>query len=238
MRRPNTKSVDSADRSAAALLERTTDLMPIQGRKVLVLLDEQNLSIGARQLGYRLRYGLLAKRIRSAAGSAEMHLFTASGHSNRRSAQHFFALGYIVHTKTVRRIRLPDGSCGWDSNIDNLCAFWAGIHAVKAVCDVIVLASGDYGLAGELAQAIRAYRGRQSVQIMTLSLPGSTAQDLDAHSNPHIAANLEIGLDVLTPFSASLLRKSAARAVSGSAFGHSCSSNFYQTEVGHVPQTH
>ena len=177
-------------------LEDATDLSALKDRRVLVLLDEQNLSIGAERFGYDLRYDLLAERIQSVAHTSELHLFTAAKQTRVQLARQFQRLGYLVHVKDIRHIRLPNGRLRTDSNVDNLFSFWAGLLAPEAA-DTILLGSGDYGLAGELAAAIR--QRRESLTVMTLSLPGSTAQDLDARLNPSIAANLEIGLDLLRP---------------------------------------
>lgn len=179
------------------MLENKTDLAAIKCGRVFVLLDEQNLSITARSFGYALQYDLLAKRIHVVAQSAELHIFTAAEPHDRRVKRRFENLGYIVHLKTIRRTRLPDGRQRIDCNVDNLFAFWAGLLVAKNTYDVIVLASGDYGLAGELSEAIYEKRRDDRIKIMTLSLPGSTAQDLDADKNQNIAVNLEVGLDLL-----------------------------------------
>jgi hypothetical protein len=184
------------------LLERNTDLSAIRGKRALVLLDEQNLTISAQDLGYRLDYGRLANEIRSVARAADLHLFTAVKQDDDPEVLDFERLGYSVHAKTIRRIPLPGGRYRSDANIDNLFAFWTGLFAVKTgCCQVLVLGSGDYGLAGELAQAVKGQSRRRLPHVMTLSLPGSTSQDLDARTNPHIKANLEIGLDLMGPIS-------------------------------------
>lgn len=199
--------------SKHGLLERKTDLTAIKNRQVLTLLDEQNLSISAQNLGYMLQYNLLAERIHAAADSAELHIFIASDPHDSTVKQRFEKLGYIVHAKTIRCIHLCDGGHRYDCNVDNLFAFWAGLLTVKKSCDVIVLASGDYGLAGELAEAICDQHPNEPIQIMTLSLPGSTAEALDANKNKNIAANLEMGLDLLKPLPSSV-RQFPARALS------------------------
>ena len=202
----------SQDLTCCRILESTTDLAAIKGRRVLVLLDEQNLTITAQNLGYVLQYNLLAERIHAAADSAELHIFVAANPDDHDTKQRFENLGYMVHTKTIRRWHLPDGGQRCNCNVDNLFAFWAGLLAVKNSHDVIVLASGDYGLAGELAEVICEQHGNEPMQIMTLSLPGSTAHALDAHKNQNITANLEIGLDLLKPLSSSV-RQFPARAL-------------------------
>ena len=181
---------------ATGLLEGATDLSAIQGQRVLILLDEQNLSIGARQIGCRLNYRLLAERLRSVAAIADLHLFTDIKNKEHWSVRRFKRQGYRVHLKATRYIRLADGGWQRDPNIDNLFAFWTGFFA-KSAYEVIVLGSGDFGLAGELAKAISGVAVVKRPIVMTLSLPGSTARALDARKNGHIKANMKIGLDML-----------------------------------------
>ena len=202
----------SSAASCPLALEKRTVLAAIKDRKVLVLLDEQNLSITARNCGFELQYNLLAKRIRRAARAAELYIFIAADSDDHEDRKYFEKAGYIVHVKTIRHKRLPNGGRCCDSNIDNLFSFCAGSYINKTAWEVIVLGSGDYGLSGEIAQAIRDQRIESSMQIMTLSLPGSTAQALDAHKNPNVTANLEIGLDLLKPLSRSI-RQFPARAL-------------------------
>ncbi len=192
------KSIPGRRASQVVVMETKTYLSPIRGRQVLVLFDEQNLSIGAKELGFRLQYDLLARQLQAIAENASLHIFAAADSYDRGIRKRFEKLGYTPHIKTIRRKHQYDGRKRLDSNIDNLFAFWAGLLGPKTTCEVIVLASGDYGLSGELAKAVRTQHDK-AISVMTLSLPGSTAFDLDARKNPHITANLEIGLDVLTP---------------------------------------
>lgn len=188
-------------------LEQTTDLGAINDRRILVLLDEQNLSLGARDLGFRLDYDKLARRIRAATRHADLHLVTAAEADDTRPRRRFEALGYTVHVKLIRRVPLPNGHRRCDSNADNLFAFQTGLLLANGGTDAVVFGSGDYGLSGELAHALAGRKGRKVV--MTLSLPESTSQDLDSRKNHHITANLEIGLDVMEPVSGSAHRPGA-----------------------------
>jgi len=197
-------------------LERGTDLTAISGRRLLVLLDEQNLSITAKKQGFRLQYDLLAKRFRTVAETAELHIFTAvEPWYDAATRKRFEEFGYTVHLKRIRSRQLANGRRQYDSNIDNLFAFWAGISALRAEPEILVLGSGDYGLSGELAKEICEQRRNKAMSVMTLSLPGSTSQDLDAEINPNITANLEIGLDLLNPLTH---RKLSSAAVTVSSF--------------------
>ena len=178
-------------------LEPTSDLDAISGQKILVLLDEQNLSGGASNLGCELDFGQLAVKIRSVAHAVDLHLFIAAERHDRNKPHQFEKKGYRVHVKTIRRIPVNNGHVRCDGNIDNHFAFWAGIFASRVRRRIIILGSGDFGLAGDLAEQISKARGLTKPEIMTLSLPGSTAQGNDARKNPFITANLEIGMDVL-----------------------------------------
>jgi len=186
-------------RYARLALEPATVLEDLRGQTVLTFLDEQNLSKGARNHGLELDYRLLAERIRGAAKRVRLHLFTASADPDSPDVGMLRKHGYLVHTRAAREVRRSDGLIKPDINIDSLLAFWVGQLAVKTKAQVILLGSGDYALVGVLAAAIQVSRNGRGIAVMTLSLPGSTAQDLDARVNPHISANLEIGRDVLRP---------------------------------------
>ena len=192
------------------ILEESTKLSDIQNKRVLVLLDEQNLSIAAKKLGFRLRYDLLSEKLKKTAKRVKLHIFIASESLDAKYKKRFKTIGYKTHVKIIRVLPIAGGRFRSDSNIDNLFAFWAGIFCKRNSYDVLIMASGDFGLSGELSRAFRQQKTGKPVQIMTLSLPGSTAQDLDARINPDITANLEIGLDVLQPQS-SLTSKLSGR---------------------------
>jgi len=194
-----TAGLDPAGIDWREMLEKTTDLARIRARKVVFLLDEQNLSITAKKLGYTVKYDQLARRIRDNTKKAELRIFIASDPRSQAKAKRLKMLGYKVHVKNIRHKLLPNGEQRRDCNIDNIFAFWAGYCTQRNGHDVFVLGSGDYGLSGELSQAMHSLLGKRAAEVMTLSLPGSTAQDLDASRNKSISANLEIGLDLLSP---------------------------------------
>jgi len=188
-----------------AKLERTTQLSAIANNKVLVLIDEQNLTRGVLDHNFMLQYDLLAEQIHSSAKSAKLHIFIADNTNYGKRRKHFARLGYIVHTKTIRP-KISKNRYGWDRNVDNLFAFWAGLIARRNRYDTLILASGDYGLSGEISEAICKLRGPSNkLQIMSLSVSGSTSSGLKARWNPYIAANLKIGLDLLKPLSPSFM---------------------------------
>jgi len=185
-------------------LEKTTQLSAIAKRKVLVLIDEQNLTRGVLDHDFMLQYDLLDEQIRSIASSAKLHIFIAAKANDGKRRKHFARIGYTVHIKTIRR-KYSDNQHRWDRNVDNLFAFWAGLIARRNKYDALILASGDYGLSGEISEAICNLRGPgNKLQIMSLSVSGSTSNGLTARWNPYITANLKIGLDLLRPLGPSV----------------------------------
>ena len=186
-------------RNTRVILEKSTKLSHISNKRILVLVDEQNLSISAKKLGFRLQYDMLCEKLKKISKRVRLHIFIASESLDAKYKKRFETIGYTTHVKIIRYLPSTSRRFRSDSNIDNLFAFWAGIFSKRNNYDVLIMASGDFGLSGELASAFRQQKTGKPVQIMTLSLPGSTAQDLDARTNPDITANLEIGLDVLQP---------------------------------------
>ena len=78
--------------------------------------------------------------------------------------------------KAVRYAWRPGNGRRRDAHIDNVFTFWTGVLTVTSRYDAVVLGSGDYGLSGELAQAIAGRPSQRRKQVMTLSLPGSTSR--------------------------------------------------------------
>ncbi len=121
------------------LLEPLTDLSAIRGQSILAFLDEQNLSIGARDLGFCLDYARLARLVRASAREASLHVFVASHPHDQHATRRLERSGYVVHPKRIRMVRCGNGQVRRESNIDNLFSFWVGMLAGISPYEVIVL---------------------------------------------------------------------------------------------------
>ena len=162
----------------------------------MAIRDVENLTISARGLGYELNYSGLAQRLASATRMLQLHATLSIEPGDTIDTRHMTQSGYAVHTRFIER--LADGSKV--ANSDNVFAFQAGLLVSRAQADVVILGSGD---------AIRALPAKRSV--WTLSVPGSTSARLDCRRNRSIAANIEIGSDVLVPLSMHTCRNSPHR---------------------------
>ena len=165
-------------------------------RWLLVLCDVENLTCGARDLGYKMSYGTLAVLFGEVARGCELHAFFSCEPERQSRSDYFRRRGWVPHVhavETVRTCRGPERL----TNSDNLILLSAGWLAGRREADVVVLASGDGTLVCDIARFLTA--SRPECPVVTLSLAGSTSARLDAAVNPYIAANLGLGRDVLRP---------------------------------------
>jgi hypothetical protein len=187
-------AVARASQTVVHIAALTGPLAALAGRKVLVLADVENLSYGARDLGYKISYRTLADRLRAASRACALHAFFSREAGDEARAHYFEARGWVAHQRDIQVVRTCRGAERL-SNSDNLILFTAGVLVSRSDAEAVVVASGDGTLVCELAAAIRALPRRR--QVITLSLAGSTSWRLDAAKNPDIAANIEIGRDCL-----------------------------------------
>lgn len=184
----------AVERPAIEIASATAPMDVLRGQRIAVVADAQNLCLGARDLGFRLAWGALGRRLTHAAGQAYLHAVYACGSAGAASSNYFASRGWVPHPKSIRVVRRQSG---WTrkSNADNSFAVIAGAVCRPAVIDLIVVGTGDGELAQDVAEAVRQFHER--ARVVTLSLAGSTAASLNARYSRLIDANIEIGLDCL-----------------------------------------
>lgn len=172
----------------------TGPLTAIEGRRVLVLADVENLSCSARDLGFRLSYGTLGQTLRRASESCHLHAFFSRRPGDDRRVRYFASRGWVPHPWDIQTVRVR-GEMRAMANSDNQMLFFGGVLFNGSDAEVIVVASGDGSLVCDLARAVAIIDLGRTV--VTMSLAGSTSRRLDAQANPDISANIEIGRDCL-----------------------------------------
>ena len=185
-------------RACIAVEEVTGPLLAIEGRQILVLADVENLNYSARDLGHKVSYRTLTARLSQQARACSLHAFYSHEPGNDLLVHYFLERSWTPHPRDIETVRTHRGK-ERETNSDNLILFMAGVLASRCPADLIVLASGDGQLVNDLAKGLGILPKRRSV--VTLSLAGSTAQRLNAVTNRHITANIEIGRDCLHPLS-------------------------------------
>jgi len=175
---------------------RTGPLEVLHTRDVVVLCDVDNLSLGARDLGYKVSYAALAKLLRQSSRSCRLHAFFPGGAEARGRIEYFKTRGWAVH---VNEIEVVQTYRGWRRicNSDNSILLWAGWLAGRMRVDLLVVASGDGSLVCDIARFFATCQ--PACDVVTLSLVGSTSMRLDASTNPHVRANVSLGHDALRP---------------------------------------
>lgn len=189
------KSRHRATRYQWQIEESTGPLHLLNGLSCAVLVDLENLRAGARDLGYELSLDQLAQKLQQACRSVQLRAFVSANDDVQQATTRLGARQWKLYVKPIETAKTCRGVETF-ANVDPLLIFFAGVLASRK-SKVIILGSGDGELVHSIAQAVSQLDTER--EVMTLSLPGSTSQRLRADRNPYVKANLEIGLDCLTP---------------------------------------
>jgi len=143
--------------------------------KTYVFIDVENVFYAQRTLGWKISYEKLMNYFQEECGH-EVRCFIYSGkdENNIRQLKFLDMLdinGYIVRTKTIKKIKSPDGGCHWKNNLDIEIAF--EIVDTKDKYDTAVLVSGDSDFAIPIDRIKRCGK-----RIIVMSTRGHIAKEL------------------------------------------------------------
>lgn len=161
---------------------------------VLAVADCQNLNMGARDLGLRVRWDRLGQVLRWTSRSAALHAFVAEPTGATAQSSRLAEWGWMPHGKTARFVETWRGR-ERRSNADNVITFMAGVLASRSRASLLLVLSGDADLVEGLAEGAALLP--KTRKIATLSLAGSTGYRLNAATSEFVTANLELGMDCL-----------------------------------------
>lgn len=112
--------------------------------KVYVFIDVENVFYSQRNLGWRISYERLMLYLKKECGDLKCFIYT--GLDEKNSAQKKFLdmldiNGYILRTKTIKKINLGNDKYKWKSNLDVELA----LEMVEFIekYDTLILMSGD-----------------------------------------------------------------------------------------------
>ena len=182
-------------RARSGRQHRHADIAPTTGpfgafhdrARVLIVADVENIAYGGRDLGVAVDFGKLADRLRTALLNPALHAVFSAPPRDDRVGQFLSALGWTPYQREI---------VGRHTNADIAIGFHAAALLARTNADACVVATGDGGLALDIAQGIRAAFAHCSL-IGTMSLAGSTSRLIDSRNTRHIDVNLEIGRDVM-----------------------------------------
>ena len=187
-------------RQSLPIARTTGPLATIQGRRILVLADVENIRYSARDLGFTTSFHTIERKLEEISHTSSLHAFFSRPAGDTQLPQYSSAHGWTPHTRDIEIVSTSEGPRKY-ANADNLLTFWAGLLVCQSTVDVVLILSGDGELVTEIAKPLSTLP--RKCDVVTMSLAGSTAQRLDARLNGHILANVEIGLDCLQPIPAS-----------------------------------
>lgn len=179
----------------ACHLPAATDLSVFGGRRLLCLIDEDNLRVSIRDHERHLSYQILHQRLqRETRSLAAWAIFTRPADDHRRRC-YLQMRGWRVIDIPREIVTTSQGPVK-KANADMDLCFAAGYLLQQDHYDAVLIGSGDGDLCIALARGIR--RIRPECAIVTLSVPGSTSRRLTSGS-PLFDATLLIGHDLTRP---------------------------------------
>jgi hypothetical protein len=187
---------NSRTQSLVALEDETGPLDGLWGKPTLVVADAENITLSAKNLGYTVSFYRLAKKLQRASEQCSFHAFFSSPPGSDRKAKSFQQNGWIPHARPIERVYTYHGRKS-RANSDNAILFGTASLVARGSFETVIIGSGDGDLVTDLARFLSDLQ--PGVQVMTLSLPGSTSARVDSKKNCFIARNMEIGVDALRP---------------------------------------
>lgn len=182
-----------APRRKAAIPAATGPMDLLRGKQTTVILDVENLTASAHNLGREFDYCALHAAMKAAGSRPEVHAVFSRQSCDERWVSYFRDCDIIPHPRQVKRIVTHNG-VRETMNSDVAIAVICGLVAARQP-DELVLGTGDGQLALDIVEVLLAQMPR--LRIVTLGVPGSVSTALRAE--PRIHGHLAAGADCLKP---------------------------------------
>lgn len=180
-------------RRTAAIPAATGPMDLLRGQRSAVVLDVENLTASAHNLGREFDYCALHAAMKAAGSRPEVHAVFSRQSCDERWVSYFRECDIIPHPRQVKRIATRDG-VRETTNSDVTIAVICGLVAARQP-DELILGTGDGQLALDIVESLLAHLPR--LRIVTLGVPGSVSSALRAESRIH--GHLTAGADCLKP---------------------------------------
>jgi hypothetical protein len=173
-------------------LPRETKLTFSTGR-VLAILDDDNVRISLRKLGFALSYRTLRARLSESAPEVDAWVALSDNDGAVARGRYLEQRDWKV-VQVPRQTVLHRGVPTVKANVDHELAFLAGRLSAKDSFDIVLLGTGDGDLAVAVARCLREYT---TASIVTLSVPGCSSHRL---TDPVLfSERLFVGRDLVVP---------------------------------------
>ena len=180
-------------RRTATIPTTTGPMDLLRGQRSAVVLDVENLTASAHNLGREFDYCALHAAMKAAGSRPEVHAVFSRQSCDERWVSYFRECDIIPHPRQVKRIVTHNG-VRETTNSDVTIAVICGLVTARQP-DELVLGTGDGQLALDIVESLLAHSPR--LRIVTLGVPGSVSSALRSESRIH--GHLTAGVDCLKP---------------------------------------
>lgn len=172
----------------ANALAPATDLSALRGRRLIALIDCENVARD-RDHGLWMNFKCLARALCAQTRATQLHAFFTEEAGGNRWARYFRERGYICHPHPVEVVH---GRLRANSDPDLL--YHAGRLLPGCGADTLLIASGDGDLVSDIARLAR--QSRRSITTVAMGLPGKTSSRLHK-GRQHVDHCIMVGKDLL-----------------------------------------
>ena len=170
-----------------------TPLKSLVNRRVLCIVDDDNLRIGLRNQGFALSYRTLRARLAELTASLESWVVLSANDGATARGTYLEARGWQV-VQVPRQVVIHHNVPTLKANADLELAFLAGRLSLSSPFDVVLLGTGDGDLAVSVARCLREYT---TADVVTLSVPGCSSHRLT--DSGLFSERLFVGRDLVVP---------------------------------------
>lgn len=190
-------------------LPSETSLKTLVNRRVLCIMDDDNLRIGLRAIGFALSYRTLRTRLAELTSVLDSWVVLSAADGAVARGRYLEQRDWQA-VQVPRQVVLHRGVPTVKGNVDHELAFLTGRLSMASPFDVVLLGTGDGDLAVSVARCLREYT---SAEVVTLSVPGCSSDRLSDVGL--FAGRLLVGRDLVVNRAAPG-RRAIVRSVSAS----------------------
>ncbi len=152
--------------------------------RVYVFIDAENVFYTQRTLGWKISYEKLIQYLqKECGGDVKCFLYTGKDDGSRGQQKFLDMLeinGYVVRTKSIKKIRRHDGTYKWKNNLDIELAF--EMFRIKERYDTLILFSGD----SDFSTPLDALKYEEHKTIIACSTRGHISKELLERADKYI----------------------------------------------------
>jgi len=171
-----------------------TDFSALRGKRLLALVDEDNLRMALKAYGVRIAYRVFLRHLKAEAQKVSPWVVCTRFENDDRRDAYLKGCGWnavAIARETVMTVRGPTRKANADMD---LC-FVAGYLARGGSFDAVLIGSGDGDLCLSIARGIKRIPARR--EVFTLSVPRSTSHRILCANEPGLFdGNIIVGRDI------------------------------------------